>query len=156
MLVAGLLAVGTASAQRVDGAATQKQLTALERGLRPAVLNAGEPLPRWSLHQRMAHYHVPGVAIAILKGGEVVHATGYGVREAGTHDAVDADTLFSVGSISKVATAAISLRLLSQGRIDLDRDVKSVIGFPLRVSGALRSMDARIFADAPMGLASCL
>ena len=127
MLVAGLLAVGTASAQRVDGAATHKQLTALEHGLRPAVLNAGEPLPRWSLHERMAHYHVPGVAIAILKGGEVVHATGYGVREAGTQDAVDADTLFSVGSISKVATAAISLRLLSQGRIDLDRDVNTYL-----------------------------
>ncbi|HEY0661992.1 MAG TPA: serine hydrolase domain-containing protein [Lysobacter sp.] len=127
MLVACLLIGGTASAQHVDGAATQQSLAALEHGLRPVVLKAGEPLPAWSLRERMAHYHVPGVAIAILKNGEVVHAAGYGVREAGTHDAVDADTLFSVGSISKVAAAATSLRLVSQGRIDLDRDVNAYL-----------------------------
>jgi CubicO group peptidase (beta-lactamase class C family) len=127
MLMACLLAGGTASAQHVDRPVVQKPQAALEHGLRPVVLKAGEPLPRWSLQERMAHYHVPGVAIAILKDGEVVHAMGYGIREAGTHDAVDADTLFSVGSISKVATAATSLRLLSQGRIDLDRDVSTYL-----------------------------
>lgn len=94
-----------------------------EHALRPAVLRAGEPAPAWSLAERMAHHGVPGVAIAILHGGEIVHAAGYGVRVAGTHDAVDADTLFSVGSISKVVAAAISLRLAAAGVIDLDRDI---------------------------------
>lgn len=102
-------------------------LAALENGLRPTFLAAGEDLPGWSLAERMAHYHVPGVAIAVLRGGEVVQAAGFGLREAGGHDAVDADTLFSVGSISKVATAAISLRLVAQGKIDLDRDVNSYL-----------------------------
>jgi CubicO group peptidase (beta-lactamase class C family) len=96
---------------------------AFEHALRPIVLRAGEVAPAWSLAERMAHHGVPGVAIAILHEGEIVHAAGYGVRAADTSDAVDADTLFSVGSISKVITAAISLRLVARGVIDLDRDI---------------------------------
>jgi CubicO group peptidase (beta-lactamase class C family) len=102
-------------------------LAALGHGLRPTVIPAGEALPGWSLEERLAHYHVPGVAIAVLRGGEVVEVAGYGLREAGGHDAVDGDTLFSVGSISKVVTAAISLRLVAQGKVDLDRDVNGYL-----------------------------
>lgn len=126
LLTACLIAVGTANAQKIERASSGP-LAALEHGLRPAVLKIDEPLPGWSLQQRMAHYKVPGVAIAVLKNGKVVDAAGFGVREAGTHDAVDADTLFSVGSISKVITAAVSLRLAAQGRVNLDRDVNTYL-----------------------------
>ena len=36
--------------------------------------------------------------------------------------------------------------------IDVDRDVRPLVGFPLRVSESLRAMDPRIFADPPLGL----
>lgn len=98
-------------------------LTFLERGLRPSVAAPGEAPQRWSIGERMLHYKVPGVAVAIVRNGEVVRAVGYGVREAGTRDRVDGETLFSVGSISKVATAAVTLRLVAQERLNLDRDV---------------------------------
>jgi CubicO group peptidase (beta-lactamase class C family) len=84
---------------------------------------AGEAAPGWSLAERMAFHKVPGVAVAVIRDGQVVAAAGYGLREAGTADKVDADTLFSVGSISKVATATTTLRLAAAGRVDLDRDV---------------------------------
>jgi CubicO group peptidase (beta-lactamase class C family) len=126
LLATCLFAAGAARAQDSDRG-NPTPLSALQHGLRPTVLKAGEPLPAWSLPERMAHHHVPGVAIAVLRGGEVVDAVGFGVREAGTHDAVDADTLFSVGSISKVITAAAALRLVDQGRIDLDRDVNAYL-----------------------------
>lgn len=122
-----LLAIGAGAANAAPSAEPPALQAALQHGLRPTVLKAGEALPGWSLQQRMAYYHVPGVAIAVLKDGEVVHAAGYGVREAGTRDAVDADTLFSVGSISKMATAATSLRLIAQGRLSLDRDVNAYL-----------------------------
>jgi CubicO group peptidase (beta-lactamase class C family) len=98
-------------------------LAALDHGLRPGVIGPDEAVPRWSLAERMRHYNVPGVAVAVLKNGEVVHAIGYGVRELGTQDKVDGDTLFSAGSISKVVTAATTLRLVAQGHIDLDRNI---------------------------------
>lgn len=112
-----------AAAAQAQSPTAQDPLAALEHGLRPSLLAAGEPVPRWSLAERMRHYKVPGVAIAIVKNGEVVRAAGYGVRETGTQDKVDADTLFSVGSISKVATATTTLRLVAQGTLDLDRNV---------------------------------
>ncbi len=115
--------LGGVDGARAANSGASGPLAALEHGLRPTFVAAGEALPGWSLEERMAHYHVPGVAIAVVRGGEVVQAAGYGLREAGALDAVDADTLFNVGSISKVATAAISLRLMAQGKIDLDRDV---------------------------------
>ncbi|RKH47612.1 serine hydrolase domain-containing protein [Corallococcus sicarius] len=102
-------------------------LAALEHGLRPSTLKSGEPLPGWSLQERMAFHHVPGVAIAVLRDGKVVQAVGFGVREAGTQDAVNADTLFSVGSVSKVVTAATTLRKVAAGKLDLDRDVNTYL-----------------------------
>lgn len=101
----------------------QNPLTSLDRGLRSSVAASEGTPQRWSLEERMRHYNVPGVAIAIVRNGEVVQTIGYGVREAGTVDKVDGATLFSVGSISKVATAAVALRLVAQGQLDLDRNV---------------------------------
>ena len=40
---------------------------ALERGLRPTVLEPGAMPPGWSLRERMAHHRVPGVAVAVLQ-----------------------------------------------------------------------------------------
>ncbi|MBN6150186.1 beta-lactamase family protein [Xanthomonas sp. AmX2] len=118
-----LCAFACAAAANAQTQATPDPLAALDHGLRPSVSAAAEPVPRWSLAERMRHHKVPGVAIAVLRNGDVVQAVGYGVREAGTDDKVDGDTLFSVGSISKVATAATTLRLVAQERLDLDHDV---------------------------------
>ena len=122
-----MVAAGAQARDREHGPAPDHLRSALSHGLRPNLLKIGEPLPQWSLQERMTHHRVPGVAIALLKDGQVVQAMGFGVRQAGTQDAVDADTLFSVGSISKIATAATSLRLVADGRLDLDRDVNTYL-----------------------------
>lgn len=124
--LSALLFAGTttmAGAQDAPGAQASRWAAVLEHGLRPSIAKPGEAVPRWTMRERMAHYKVPGVAVAVLEDGKVVYAAGFGVREAGTDDAVDADTMFSVGSVSKMAAAATSLRLVAQGRIALDRDV---------------------------------
>ncbi|MFT4075480.1 MAG: serine hydrolase domain-containing protein [Asticcacaulis sp.] len=92
-------------------------------GLRPSVQYAGEKPVRWTLEERMKYYGVPGVSIAVIRDGKIAWARGFGVRAAGTTDKVDADTVFSVGSLSKVPSAAISLRLVNAGRLDLDTDI---------------------------------
>lgn len=120
VLAALLVALPVAAADLHDAAVD----TALTSGLRPGVLEPGASLPRWSLQQRMTHHHVPGAAIAVLRDGKLVHVAGYGVRAAGTDAPVDADTLFSVGSVSKVVTAATTLRLVADGRLDLDQNIQ--------------------------------
>jgi CubicO group peptidase (beta-lactamase class C family) len=83
-------------------------------------------LPRHSLHERMAEYHVPAVSIAVINGGNI-WAQGYGVRAAGQPNTVNTETLFQAASISKpVATLAI-LRLVETEQLDLDRDVNQYL-----------------------------
>jgi len=92
--------------------------------LRPRVY-VGDEEVRFTLAERMARYHVPGLAVAIIDHGEVVFSSGYGVRQAGTEERVDANTVFSAGSISKVATASLVLALASDGKLDLDAPVST-------------------------------
>ena len=98
-------------------------LAMLDHGLRPSLLQPGQAVPHWSLQERMAHYKVAGVAVALIRDGKLVAARGYGTREAGKALPVDADTLFSVGSVSKVVTATLALQLVADGKLALDGDV---------------------------------
>jgi CubicO group peptidase (beta-lactamase class C family) len=69
---------------------------------------------------------IPGVAVAIAQGGKVLHARGYGVRELGKRAAVDADTLFRVGSITKSLTSLLLARLVDAGKLRWDQPVVEV------------------------------
>jgi CubicO group peptidase (beta-lactamase class C family) len=71
----------------------------------------------------MAHHRVPGAVVAVLRAGRTVSMTGHGARIAGQDLPVGPETLFSVGSVSKVATAILCLKLVSLGLLDLDEDV---------------------------------
>ncbi|MFH8933865.1 serine hydrolase [Streptomyces griseosporeus] len=51
----------------------------------------------------------PGVAVAVVHDGKVIHLKGYGVRKAGDKAAVDADTVFQLASVSKpIASTVVS------------------------------------------------
>ncbi|MGA9854659.1 MAG: serine hydrolase [Gammaproteobacteria bacterium] len=75
------------------------------------------------IHKAMAQWQVPGLAVAIVKDGKVVFARGYGVRELGKPGKVDADTLFTIGSVSKQFTVAALGTLVSAGRLQWDAPV---------------------------------
>jgi CubicO group peptidase (beta-lactamase class C family) len=64
------------------------------------------------IEKARAEWDVPGLAVAIVKDGKVAFAKGYGVKEQGRQDAVDADTLFAIASNTKAFTAA-SLGILN-------------------------------------------
>jgi CubicO group peptidase (beta-lactamase class C family) len=117
-ILAGSLALPLAGLATTPVSARPR--AAFESRLRPTVHTGAE---RWTLAERMARGGVPGAAIAILRGGQVDSAAGYGVRIAGQAASVGPDTLFSVGSVSKIATAALCLKLVALGRLDLDQNV---------------------------------
>ena len=64
---------------------------------------------------------VPGASIAVVSGTEIVWARGIGTLEAGSERKVRTDTLFQAASLSKCVTAFAALRLVEQGRLELDR-----------------------------------
>ena len=58
-----------------------------------------------------------GIAIAIVKDGEIVHAKGYGIKAIDRKEKVDEHTLFAIGSNSKAFTAAALSILVDEGRL---------------------------------------
>lgn len=70
--------------------------------------------------QVMAEFQVPGMAVGIVKDGEVFYAAGHGVREAGKPEPVDTDTLFRIASASKAFTTAALAMLVDRGEVSWD------------------------------------
>ncbi|WP_323763073.1 serine hydrolase domain-containing protein [Maricaulis sp.] len=105
-------------------AMAQVQPAGFAEALRPRLQAGGQPVS-WTLAERMDHYGVPGLAIAIIEDGEIVYLQGHGVLQVGSPDPVTPNTLFSAGSVSKIATSALALHLAADGRLDLDADVLS-------------------------------
>lgn len=103
------------------------RITRVENGLLPGARIAGAPVETWTLADRMAHYHVPGVSIAVIDHGTIAWVRGYGVTRAGGTVAVSPDTLFQAASISKPLTAAAALSLVEAGRLTLDTDVNAAL-----------------------------
>ena len=69
----------------------------------------------------------PGMAIAVVKDGKQVFAKGYGVREMGKPEPVDADTLFAIASNSKAFTAASLAILVDEKKIAWDDKVSKYL-----------------------------
>ncbi len=65
-------------------------------------------------------WRTPGLAIAVVKEGEVIFSRGYGLRDIGHHDLVDAHTLFAIGSTTKAITAAAIGMLVEEKRLGWD------------------------------------
>lgn len=61
---------------------------------------------------------LPGVAVAITRGDEVIHVAGYGHTSGGTP--VTKDTPMRIGSVSKSFTALAMMQLVDAGRVALD------------------------------------
>ncbi len=83
----------------------------------------GDEETRFTLQDRMAELGVAGVGVAIIDDGEIVWSGGQGVLQAGGGEAVNDETVFSAGSVSKVATASLILRLQAEGMLDIDTPV---------------------------------
>ncbi|MFN8805159.1 MAG: serine hydrolase domain-containing protein, partial [Bacteroidota bacterium] len=74
-------------------------------------------------------WQVPGAAVAIVKDGKVVHLKGYGFADVTTKTAVDENTLFMIGSNTKVFTATALTMLEQQKKLSLDDKVTKWIPY---------------------------
>jgi CubicO group peptidase (beta-lactamase class C family) len=79
------------------------------------------------VREAMERHAVPGVSAAAAVDGRIEWARGWGVRTAGRPDPVTPETMFQAGSISKPVAALGALRLVADGRLELDADVNDVL-----------------------------
>lgn len=77
-----------------------------------------------SLAEEMVRLNVPGVSVAVIRNGQIAWVKGYGRADRGGA-AITPDTLFQAASISKPVTAVAAMRLVQQGRLELDGDVNA-------------------------------
>ncbi|MDO8731463.1 MAG: serine hydrolase [Actinomycetota bacterium] len=76
---------------------------------------------------------VPGMAIAVVRGDQLLYAKGFGVRKAGTSDPVTADTVFQLASVSKSIGASVVAAAVGKGIASWqDRVMKYLPSFKLR------------------------
>ncbi|RSN15501.1 penicillin-binding protein [Nonomuraea sp. WAC 01424] len=85
-------------------------------------------LAHWQrrLDQLCAKHHVPGAALAILVDS-TVHELATGVLHRGTGVNVTTDSVFQMGSIAKIYTATLIMKLAESGELDLDAPVVDVL-----------------------------
>ncbi|HEY3788651.1 MAG TPA: serine hydrolase domain-containing protein, partial [Urbifossiella sp.] len=71
----------------------------------------------------LAAHGVPGGSIAVSRNREIVYSNGFGLANVEKKQAVYADSLFRIASISKPITAVAMLRLVDAGKVKLDEPV---------------------------------
>lgn len=95
------------------------------------------------VREQMAKWAVPGLAVGILHDGRVETA-GYDITSIETKQPVVPETLFQVGSISKVFTATLVMTLVDEGKLDLDVPVSEYVpDLPLADETARRTVTVR-------------
>jgi CubicO group peptidase (beta-lactamase class C family) len=97
---------------------------------------ASQPAPLSGLDswiaKAMTEWQTPGLTLAVVRRDTVLLAKGYGVREIGKPDPVDAETVFSIGSCSKAFTATLVAGLVGEGRLGWeDRAIDHLAWFRL-------------------------
>ena len=79
----------------------------------------------------MAQAHVPGLALALVRDGQVVYVKGYGERDTGRQLPLQADTVMYAASLTKATFAYGVMMMADEGRIDLDRSIDALLAKPL-------------------------
>ncbi len=109
------------------GPESRPEVNAIENGLIGPIQVKGETPLTYNILDRMKFHKVPGVSIAVVKDGKIAWAKGYGMANTKSGSSVDENTLFQAGSISKPIAALAALKLVQQGKLELDTDVNTYL-----------------------------
>ena len=112
----------TANAQSTPASLSEK-IRQIEARLSPILTVEGDSVTQFSIQDRMTHYKVPGVSIAVIQNGKIEWAKGYGFADREANRPVDVNTLFQAASISKPVAAFAALHWVEAGKLSLDGNI---------------------------------
>ncbi|MEM7549460.1 MAG: serine hydrolase [Bacteroidota bacterium] len=81
----------------------------------------------YSIEDRMAHYGIPGVSIAVIHNGKIAWTKGFGVMDKETKVPVTDQTLFQASSVSIPVSAYGVLRLVEEDNVPLDENINNLL-----------------------------
>lgn len=79
------------------------------------------------VEEQMRTDHIPGLALAIVRGGEVILQRGYGFANLEYRSPVTADSVFEICSISKQFAVAATMLLVEAGELNVDHTLHSYL-----------------------------
>jgi len=83
-----------------------------------------------NVERLMAAAHVPGLALAVIRGGRIVHLHAYGERDVERHLPLTTSTTMYAASITKTLFAYAAMTLVDERRLDLDRPIAQYLPKP--------------------------
>ena len=72
------------------------------------------------VNRQMRRHHIPGLSLAVVKDGKVIKAKGYGLANVELNVPATKDTVYQIGSVTKVFTSTAVMILANDGKIGLD------------------------------------
>jgi len=72
------------------------------------------------IESEMDYFNIPGAAVAVIAGDEVVYAQGFGVRDLASGEPFTTETQFRIGSTTKSMTSLIIAQLVDEGALTWD------------------------------------
>jgi CubicO group peptidase (beta-lactamase class C family) len=136
VLLAMVVGIASCGGKATPTTTEQKQTATPTEGAQEAPLRWSEPvdavvadLERY-IPERMRKGDIPGLAIALIRDGEVVWTEGFGVANVITRQPVTPETVFEAASNSKVVAAYTAIRLVEQGELSLDEPLTAYLSEP--------------------------
>lgn len=87
----------------------------------------------WLIRKEMSKNNVQGLSIALVDDQQVVWSEGFGFADRAAQTPATGDTVYRVGSVSKLFTCLAAMQLVEQGRLDLDKPLATYVpDFSLR------------------------
>lgn len=115
-----------------------------------------EPLKQYLsgyIASEMRKQDVTGLSIALVDDQKVVWAQGFGYADKARHVAATPETLYRVGSISKLFTATAVMQLVEQGKLDIDKPLQTYVPeFSVQPRDSLASITPRNIMTHHSGL----
>jgi CubicO group peptidase (beta-lactamase class C family) len=110
IVILALTGVGPFRAQPLDASALTRELD---------IMIPGQPSRNMALDEAMRALNIPSVSIALIDNGEIAWTERFGNQRP--------DVLYQAASLSKFVTAIAVMRLVQEGRLDLDENIKTYL-----------------------------
>ena len=114
---------------------------------------------REAIQREVADKRLPAISIALVDGPKTVYAEGFGFADKEKKRPATADTIYRVGSVSKLFTDIAVMQLVEKGTLDLDADIRDILpqfqpknpqGTPLTLR-MLMSHRSGLVRESPVG-----
>lgn len=123
--ILGIFVMANITAQQISPAIDDR-IKQVENNLHPDIVY-GDTIPKLNLLQQMAASKVNGLTIAVIKDYKIDWAKAYGWADAEEKRPVTVDTRFQAASISKSINSLGILKLVQQGKLNLDADINDYL-----------------------------